>query len=388
LRRRVIINWGISSFFGWGVYGLNLALNWARDPDVEPVGSVPVQPGQIRVDPLRQVVLASFGATSAAFQAELQAHAGARLVAGSPLLAGLDATFNLGLAAHGVALTGTPTLGTTFFETGRLAPDAVQRAAAFSHIITGSSWNEAVLREHGVERVSTILQGVDPTLFHPAPRARLLGDRFLVFSGGKLERRKGQDIVVAAFRIFAARHPDALLVTAWHSPWPKEAASLDPSGLAAPMAFDAEGRVDVGAWARANGLQGRVIDLGAVPNAAMPSLLREMDVAVFPNRCEGGTNLVAMECMACGTPTILSANTGHLDLIEDGNSYPLLSQRPIDDQPGWRESEVDEVVAALEQAYADRADAAQRGAAGARTLAQLPWSRTAQAVRAVVLAHA
>jgi glycosyltransferase involved in cell wall biosynthesis len=50
----------------------------------------------------------------------------------------------------------------------------------------------------------------------------------------------------------------------------------------------------------------------------MPSVLQEMNVAVFPNRAEGGTNLVAMECMACGLPVILSGNTGHLDLIENG----------------------------------------------------------------------
>jgi hypothetical protein len=44
----------------------------------------------------------------------------------------------------------------------------------------------------------------------------------------------------------------------------------------------------------------------------MPQILREIDVAVVPNRFEGGTNLVAMECMACGMPVILSANTGYL----------------------------------------------------------------------------
>ena len=29
------MQWHLSSFFGWGVYGLNLALNWAADPDIE-----------------------------------------------------------------------------------------------------------------------------------------------------------------------------------------------------------------------------------------------------------------------------------------------------------------------------------------------------------------
>ena len=63
------------------------------------------------------------------------------------------------------------------------------------------------------------------------------------------------------------------------------------------------------------------IDLGVVPNHLMPRVLREMDVAVFPNRCEGGTNLVAMECMACGVPAIVASNTGQRDLIATGAAF-------------------------------------------------------------------
>src|SRR6185312_7856169 len=154
-----------------------------------------------------------------------------------------------------------------------------------------------------------------------------LADRFLVFSGGKLERRKGQDIVLAAFRVFAERHPEAMLVTAWRNAWPTPKSNIDESGLTAPLPFDAEGQADIAGWAAANGLgPGNFSDLGFVPNAQLPTILREMDAAVFANRAEGGTNLVAMECMACGVPTILSRNTGHLDLIEDDNCFPLTQQ--------------------------------------------------------------
>jgi hypothetical protein len=37
--------------------------------------------------------------------------------------------------------------------------------------------------------------------------------------GGKLELRKGQDLVVAAFRVFRQRHPEARLIVAWHNSW-------------------------------------------------------------------------------------------------------------------------------------------------------------------------
>lgn len=392
MQRQIVIHWGISSYFGFGVYGLNLALAWADDPDLRARGSIAIDPSALAVDPLRRRALQPFLRDSADLQAALARSPDGRARVPAPMLAGLDDRFELGLAAGGVRLTGDPMIAVPFFESARLPPDAVERAKAFRCVAAGSTWNAEVLRAHGIDNVSTVLQGVDPTLFHPAQRADLFGDRFLVFSGGKLEPRKGQDIVLAAFRRFAASRPDALLVTAWHSPWPERARDLDASGLAAPVVFGAQGQADVRAWAAASGVApGQVLDLGPVPNAALPQLLREMDVALFPNRCEGGTNLVAMECMACGVPTILSDNTGHRDLIDGDNGYVLERQGPSPAKGGaydvdaWGESDVDEVVARLEAAYADRDDARARGLRGAATLARLTWRRTAEELKAVVL---
>ena len=97
------------------------------------------------------------------------------------------------------------------------------------------------------------------------------------------------------------------------------------------------------------------------------------------SRCEGGTNLVAMECMASGLPVILSRNTGHLDLIGDGNCYTLDLQLPMGEitgRPelaGWGESVIDEIVEKLEAAYTDRTEAAKRGAAAAEFMKGWGW---------------
>jgi glycosyltransferase involved in cell wall biosynthesis len=145
-------------------------------------------------------------------------------------------------------------------------------------------------------------------------------------------------------------------------------------------AVRADGSLALGAWLEANGLPaGSYVDLGPVPNAGMGQLVREADVALFPNRCEGGTNLVAMECMASGVPTILAANTGHLDLV-DGGCIVLERQgavRPTGHfagTEGWGESDVEEVLEALEWAYARRGEAAEVGAAGALSMRGLTWS--------------
>lgn len=260
-------------------------------------------------------------------------------------------------------------------------------------IVAGSTWNAKLLQAHGLLNVRTVLQGVDPTLFHPARRQGLFPDRFLVFSGGKLERRKGQDIVLAGFRQFASRHPEALLVTAWHSPFPSEARSLDVGRVVSPVVSGEGGRLDPAAWAVANGIRAeQVLDLGAAPNATMPAILREMDAAVFPNRGEGGTNLVAMEAMACGVPTVLSRNTGHLDLIEDGNCYTLDDQGvlsglegPFCGVPGWGESDPAELAEALERIYRVRKGAELVGARGAETLRRLSWASAATQLKDILL---
>ena len=124
----------------------------------------------------------------------------------------------------------------------------------------------------------------------------------------------------------------------------------------------------------------------------MPQILREMDVAVFPNRGEGGTNLVAMECMACGTPVILSANTGHLDLIQEGNCYPLNQQSLVNrihksDQvlTGWGESSVPEIIEHLERIYSERKTAKAIGLRGAEMAGQMSWQSTADALKTLVM---
>jgi glycosyltransferase involved in cell wall biosynthesis len=393
VRRTVIINWGVSSYFGWGVYGLNLALAWAGDPDVCLATAQEVKPQDLAVDPVRTRMLAEFGSDSARLRAQVQQFRGGQATANTPMLAAVGPEFGI-LPADQVVVAGAPTIAVTFFETARFAPATIDAAKTYPLIVTGSRWNEQVLRAHGLTNVRTILQGIDPTLFHPGPRFDAAG-RFLVFSGGKLEPRKGQDIALAAFRKFAERRSDAVLVAAWHSPWPQLARGVDRSGLAAPVVFGADGRLDAAAWASANGVRPQqFIDAGKTPNALMPQLLRQMDVGLFPNRCEGGTNLVAMECMACGVPVILSANSGHLDLIEEDNCFVLRRQGEVKgekdaaafgDVPGWGESDVDEVVERLEEAYRDRAAARRRGERGAATLSQLTWARTAAELKRTIL---
>ena len=395
MNQKVVIHWGISSFFGWGVYGLNLALNWARDGGIEARSSFPFNHEQVVVDPLRRLSLRQFEQSTRQFTQALKERESQSVSVDAIVLSALGNEFAGAKATAKTELHGSPTIAVVFFEIPQMSETVLERARSYPLIVCGSTWNEQILRAHGINSVKTVIQGIDPSLFHPAPRQGILSDRFLVFSGGKLELRKGQDLVMAGFARFAKRHPEALLVSAWHSPWPQLARNVDASRKAAPLPFNDSGKPDLNAWARDNGLaDNQFLDVGAVPNALMPQILREMDVALFPNRSEGGTNLVAMEAMACGVPTILSANTGHMDLIDGQNCYALEEQRAVSgdgaavgDVAGWGESSVEEIDDKLEQAWRDRNGARRRGERGAAKLAGFSWARTADQMRSIIKAY-
>lgn len=374
------IGWQIGAASGWGIYGTNLALHLlcgdAAPSTFEPLPLLPPA-DSVPLPPLHQKLLQPMFERAAIVGATIAQNPHVNF----PILKGLGNQFITAPILD--RLQGTRNFGVIFFEEPDLDAAALERAKRFDRIITGSTWNADVLKSYGLTQVDTVFQGVDPTLFYPAARSGLLNDsakrrqsqRFVIFSGGKLEYRKGQDIVVRAFREFHDRHPDALLLTAWHNFWANTMRGLDQSGYVQGIPAVVSDRLQLGEWLIANGIpETAFIDLGIVPNALVAQILREADVALFPNRCEGGTNLAAMESLACGVPTILSANTGHLDLLGN-HCYALRSQSPVLNRSGWGESDVEEILATLEAVYTDRTAAQQRGLAAARFMQDWSWNR-------------
>jgi glycosyltransferase involved in cell wall biosynthesis len=265
------------------------------------------------------------------------------------------------------------------FENTRFTPESFERNE-YDKVFTESAWNARLLRERGFDNIVDWTQGVDTSVFHPAPRRGVFENRFVIYSGGKLEYRKGQDLVVAAFQQFVRTHPDALLVAAWHNPWIEHALTMNRSPITSPLPVNAENKVDVAQWLANEGLTPyQFVVLDYIPNSMAPAVLRECDVALFPNRAEGGTNLVAMECLACGVPSILAANTGQLDLVADVPCFPLREQAAVPHlaenyhTDGWGESSVDEIVATLHHVYTNRAEARAIGVRAAAAMDRWSW---------------
>mgnify|MGYP002821232884 CR=1 FL=1 len=177
-----------------------------------------------------------------------------------------------------------------------------------------------------------------------------------------------------------SRHGTALGWT-----WPL----LFPAPLTSPPpVVSGDGGVDVAAWMAAEGIPpDSMVDLGALPNREMPAALRKCDAAVFPSRAEGATNLVAMEAIACGVPTLLSANTGHLDLLKDVPAVKLSQQASVpslhatDGTEGWGESDVEEIVHRLERVHQDWNTSRKQARLAAEAIESRSWQRRTAALQ-------
>jgi len=135
---------------------------------------------------------------------------------------------------------------------------------------------------------------------------------------------------------------------------------------------------------RLNGVDNqRIVTVDLIPHDSMPQLLARTDLGIFPNRCEGGTNLVMMEYMACGRPVIATNFSGHQDIISPHNALMLDRMQPNRLYregklfADWVEPSVEELVSQIEFAYQHREEIRRIGLRGAKDMEQFTWAATA-----------
>ena len=276
-------------------------------------------------------------------------------------------------------------IGYCFFENDIEAYRHMGQAAAeWDYIVAGSSWCEYHLRLGGVQQTSTILQGIDPADFYPG-MPRQDDGRFIIFSGGKFELRKSQDVVIAAAKVMMERHDDVWLSCAWHNQWPYSIATMSGTPY---ISFEMDEGLSCNDLLQAtlvrNGIDPERVMLHQIAcNSAMREIYLQSDIGFFPNRCEGGNNMVMSEYMACGRTVVASDKTGHADVITEQNALPLRQYRQQVIEWGgrpsavWFQPSVEESVELLEFAYQNRDLLNQKAQQAAEDLGKLCWPTAA-----------
>ena len=294
----VLLDWPASSVHGWGILGLNLFMAWTNDPDLQPFMGAPIAQSMLTgYDQSRVLALEEPIAESNRFQVNLARFRGAVMRLDMPVVKG----YGNGLMDPG-GVTGTPNIGRCIFEDTRLER-IDDKLANCDVLLCASRWNADLLKAKTRKRVEIIYEGVDNTIFRPGPRPGLLDqNKFYIFSGGKVEYRKGHDLVLLAFKEFSRRHDDAVLVTAWHSPWPQLSVGFKGK-LNAPLELSTDGTIHVKKWVASNGINpDKVIEIKQIHNPLMPGVLCDMDCAILPRALKPAPTFLRRKPWHAGFP--------------------------------------------------------------------------------------
>ena len=291
------------------------------------------------------------------------------------------------LQPWGPRINSSKKIGYTFFEDNILSDSWIEGAKEyFDMVVAGSKWCENVLKENGLWNTKTIIQGIDPAFFNPYHNQKeYFKDKFVIFSGGKFELRKGQDLVMRAFRHLQQKHKDVLLVTSWYNIWQHSLQTMESSPYIKFKTEEKDFNTFMNSLLAVNGISPeRVVILPPKANISMSKIYKNTDIGLFPNRCEGGTNLVLMEYMACGKPAIASFSSGHKDILTERNSLLIKNMKPMTIQRGgnvvahWDDPDLDEIIDKLEWAYLHRDRLDDIGRKAGEDLAEKTWKESAQ----------
>jgi phosphatidylinositol alpha-1,6-mannosyltransferase len=215
-------------------------------------------------------------------------------------------------AAHGKEIVIRPLAQNALLQGlyDRARRSVLQRATRF---VAVSQFTAELLLGEGVEqrRVSTIVNGVDPSFFAPQDMLPLrnelgLGGRPVLLTVARLVERKGIDRVIAALPLIVRTVPDLLYVIVGTGP---DEARL--KALASTLAMDRHIR-----WIGRAGREALRDWYNMCDAFVLTSFSRNGDVEGF--------GLATLEASACGKPVIASREGGMADALVVGETGLLV----------------------------------------------------------------
>jgi hypothetical protein len=267
-------------------------------------------------------------------------------------------------------------VGFTMLEVDGFPPEWVRQANRMDEVWVPSEFNARGFRESGLKRpVSVIPLGVDPDYFHPGVRGfpNPAGE-FVFLSSFEWGERKEPWLLLKVFNDeFMAGEPVRLVC---------KIINKDPQ---------VHVRQEI-AKLRLKESGGKVSFLfnREFPYYQLGSFYRSADCYVSTGRGEGW-DMPLMEAMACGLPSIATDWGAHTEFVHEGIAYllrvrktiPAVAKCPYYEGFSWADPDPEHLRHLLRRVYENRGEAAARGAAAAREMAQRwTWDHAAGKITA------
>lgn len=265
-------------------------------------------------------------------------------------------------------------IGYTVLESDRIPRHWVSACQEMDEVWVPSRFCLESFVRSGVSesKLHVIPHGVDCDRFRPeAERLELEGARgFIFLSVFDWVWRKGWDVLLRAYYSEFGADEDVCLVV--------RASRLNSAEISRFVAdeFNAGPRPNL------------LILPFAVGEEMMPSLYATADAFVVPSRGEGW-GLAYSEAMAAGLPTIATRYGGHLDFMNDGNSFLVEVDRmvPMDEEVRlllkaevdlqWAEPSIDHLREIMRWVFEHREEAKARGRVARAAMCRATWRRAA-----------
>ncbi len=231
------------------------------------------------------------------------------------------------------------------------------------------------------DRVRVVPAGVDPDVFRPSARPKVLAtsSRFkFLFVGGTIHR-KGADILLNAYASEFTAEDDVCLV-------------VKDFGTGSFYRGQTAGATVETIRATAGAPEVLYLDETLDP-ADLAGLYRACDCLVAPYRGEG-FGLPIAEAMACGTPAIVTGYGAAMDFCDASDSYPVLARVPrfaenrvgdipTADHPWLAEPDMAVLRERMRHVFTHPEEARHKGRlASERIRGRFTWAHAADAVEA------
>lgn len=191
-------------------------------------------------------------------------------------------------------------IGFPIFELNKFNPLELHHLKACDELIVCSKWAQNILQDHNLQSKVCPL-GVNTSVFQPK---HLPGEKTIFLVGGKLEIRKGHDIVTKLFERAFSENDNVELWLWINNPFLKDD--------------------DFSSWKKfflTNKLASKirfVPYLNTIQDVA--ELYNSVTAGICISRAEGW-NLPLLELMACGRKNIVTNYSGHTEYCNNDNSY-------------------------------------------------------------------